>query len=203
MGNNLTMAEAVERGPTHLEKITTPIPVDANRLNGGNSVPYFMGALKSPSGGAKFKIKFSGRMQDSAEGSQYILNDPHPTRVVAEDSLTGEHFLLIDFGVHGYDQLVVYGPTPDTKPLAHTYEWDGKTDFSVVVTATYNNHYDDPHEGFIEDVRPDGNLTFDTEDEVRRTMSFDDFRRDGFDWFEIEIVREGGERLEILSAELA
>jgi hypothetical protein len=192
MVNSLTRAQAIEVGPTYLEKYAS-----AFTEQGDDS---FAAVFEAPNKARKFRVLFSGTWNDREGFEHYILDDPTPTRIELEDPVTGDRFLLIDFGLYGYDNLVVYGPKGCTKPLKNTYIWKDESVFEVRFRVTYNIDFDDPDEEFFPN--SDGNLELEG-DGPTRFVSMDKIRRDAFDWFEVSIVSSDGGILEIVSAEMA
>ena len=184
------MKDVISKGPAFLDGLVKKLDTKE---------PYeWKGKLSSSSAGMRFQIRYYGATQ----GKLIVRTDVLPQKLIAEDVQTKEQILIFDGGLHGYNAQFTY--LDDEQNLSNRttdqiYEYQGKQKFELILTAYYQIDYESEDEEFIDEVDKDGNIKLLS----GKRVSFDEAKRNGFDYFGIIAIDNEGKQIEILSEELA
>lgn len=165
------------------------------------------GQLKSSVNNKLFKIKYYGEPFNSTyEGiklSSYDLigdTDFAPILIYAVDIETDEEILLFDGCKHGYDALFCNSFTQDQiikRPLRNVYQDLNENDiFEIIIKVYHNIDYEDE---FSEEIKHKGGI----ETTSGQLLGIQTLKRDGFDYFELNLKNKNGETITPVSYELA
>lgn len=156
------------------------------------------GQLQSSSQGKKFKIHYCGEYATDID--LLVDHEDYPVLVYAEDVETKERILLFDYAKHGYDAMfceeyeeeILQEREGQLKELglagAHTFE--------IIVYAYHNIDYDEEMEEFF-----NGNNEIELLSGAIITP--EELKRNGFDFFGIDVIDHYGNRQAIVEFELA
>lgn len=178
--------------PTYFEKCTKPVSRSTEDYE-------WAGNLISSSGGRKFSIKYYGELADEyIVGSLDSIEIPSLVVAVAVDS--GEEFVLFDESRHGYNAMFCDEYKDEIRNARKTdsiyVDEDGESIFEIELMAYYNIDYDDEKEDFV-DANNNVDLIFGEQ------ISFEDLKRNGYDYFEIRLTNSKGKQTTPIAPELA
>lgn len=156
------------------------------------------GQIQSTTGGKKFKLYYCGTYEE--EIALLVDQDDFPVVVYAEDCQTKERILLFDYAKHGYDALfcdeyeeeLLQQREGELQLLA----LEGETAFEIITYAYYGIDYDDEMEDFLNE---EGEIEL-LSGEI---ISPDELKRNGFDFFGMDVIDQQGRRQTIVQFELA
>lgn len=156
------------------------------------------GQIQSTTGGRKFKLYYCGTYDEDL--ALLLDQDDFPVVVYAEDCQTKERILLFDYAKHGYDALFcdeyeeeVLKQREGELQLLHL---GGETEFEILVYAYYGIDYDEEMEAFLND---EGQIELISGE----LISPEDLKRNGFDFFGMDVIDTKGNRQRIVEFELA
>lgn len=152
--------------------------------------------LRTRSGETKFKIKFYGELQ----GHLITGTDFAPSIVLAVNSSTQEAIVLFDGCKHGFNPIFCesYSEEQVTNRPTNNFYVDrrGNDTFEIIISAYYQIDYDDEDDDGV-----DENGLVELADGSK--IEYEIAKRNGFDVLQIFAINNSGEKIEILSEELA
>jgi len=156
------------------------------------------GQIQSTTGGRKFKLYYCGTYDEAIE--LLVDQDDFPVMVYAEDVVTQERILLFDYAKHGYDALFCDEYEEELlerrKDELQLLQLGGETEFEVIVYAYYGIDYDEEMEGFLNE---EGRIELISGEFI----SPEELKRNGFDFFGLDVVDTKGNRQALVEFELA
>lgn len=156
------------------------------------------GQIQSSAKNKKFKIKYYGDFYEKY--GLITWSDTAPSLVVAEDVETGEQIVLFDGCKHGYNAMFCDKFSDEqinNRPLTHTFTNKHGNDVFEILVLTFNNiDYDEEKEDFVNE---NGEVPL----MWGEIISFEDLKRNGFDFICIVAINALGERMNIVDEELA
>lgn len=155
-------------------------------------------SLCSIAGNELFEVWYYGDLFEvKGEQQPYISDtDTAPEKIVAKDVLTGEEILLHDGALHGYDNMFCDeydAETVQNRPLKKYSIPASK----LIIELGYSIDYEDEKEEY--DIDDNGLVTLID----GRKMSWEDVRRNGFDYIAIYFEDKEGKRIQFYDRELA
>ncbi|WP_286442404.1 MULTISPECIES: hypothetical protein [unclassified Myroides] len=156
------------------------------------------GQLQSSSQGKKFKIHYCG---EYATDINLLVNDEdYPVLVYAEDIETQERILLFDYAKHGYDAMFCEEYEEEILQerdgQLQELELGGEHTFEIIAYAYHNIDYEEEMEEFL-------NENNEIELLSGAVIAPEELKRNGFDFFGIDVVNQDGNRQTIVEFELA
>ena len=154
--------------------------------------------LISSGGETRFTIKYYGTRADEYIVSEAYLEDPVLVVAIAADS--GEEFVLFDESRHGYNAMFCdefSNEVRNSRKANKTYvDEDSESVFEVELMAYYSIDYDDEQDDFVGE---DGNVELIYGEKI----SFEDLKRNGYDYFEVKLTNCKGKQTIPVAPELA
>ena len=177
--------------PIYFEKYTQPVVRSTKDYE-------WAGKLMSSNGETKFTIKYYGKRADEYIISETYLEDP--VLVIAVSTNGEEEIILFDESRHGYNAMFCDEYSEDIRSLRRPeniyIDNDGERIFEVELVAYYSIDYDDEKEDFI-NKNGEVNLIF------GETITFEDAKRNGYDYFEVRLTNSKGKQTVPVAPELA
>lgn len=180
------------RIPTYLEGY-------ANQVREGD---YTEIDVRGRTGGELFEIYYFGDLfQNEYLPNPYIVDlyvgeELLPCKVVAEDVSTGEHIVIYDGFCHGYNGMFCDECDRQKARERQLVRYDLPPS-KLHICLGYNIDYEAEKEG----------LSIDKDEEIRlindEVVSWEQVKRNGFDYLSLSCEDDEGNRTEILSLELA
>ncbi len=165
------------------------------------------GQIQSSTHNKKFRIKFYGDLMTETytgikiSDTGFIVGDYFSEAlIVAEDIESQEQILLFDYCKHGYNAMFCDEYTKEqitNRPLTNIFkDKDGNEVFEIMLSAYYGIDYDDEMEDYLNDDNKIELLSVEI-------ITKEELKRNGFDYFFINVYNEKGEKIEIAEYELA
>jgi len=181
-------------GPTFLENhvghIINPKNLAANE---------WRRKLKTTSGGTIFRIKYYGK-RHSKYKNLIVETAFAPSKIYAVDIINDKELLIFDGCLHGYNAMFcdTYSDGQIKNRIAdNIYTSDNGNDkFEIVVSIVNGVDYENE---FRNEVDSDGEIELTS----GKKMTFNEVKRNGFDSIQIWGINENGDKIEIISEELA
>lgn len=156
------------------------------------------GQIQSTAKGKQFKIKYCGKYADDI--ALIVDQEDYPVLVYAEAIDSQEQILLFDYAKHGYDAMFCdeYEEAELNKRQSELQLLDveGETLFEVLVYAYHNIDYEEEMEDFLNEANQIELIT-------GELITPEDLKRNGFDFFGIDVIDANGNRKTIVEFELA
>lgn len=149
-------------------------------------------ALCSSAGNGQLEVWYSGDLPDP--GSE--ITGEVPVLLVAKDPKTGEEIMIFDEARHGYDGLFCNEYSPElleNRPLKR-FDHPAST---LVLELGYGIPYEEEKDEY--EIDEEGNVTLINGSK----MSWENIKRNGFDYLAFYCVKNGGEEVLIAEFELA
>ena len=187
-----TLGQMLE-GPTFLEGYTTAASQK------GNLEPFeWKRKLQSPSGGDKFRVKYYGDLFKDLSGL-LVGTDFAPLLVIAVDVETGKEILLFDGCRHGYNAMFCDTYTDDQRNNRITEKFYRDERNNEVFEITLSAYYQMSEDEFWDIVDKNGNVELLDGTVVKYDVAW----RNCYDFFQVCVINEANETIEIVSEELA
>ncbi|WP_158961188.1 hypothetical protein [Myroides fluvii] len=183
------------QAPTYLSSFIT---YDTSRYFQEMIAIEWRGQIQSSTQGRRFKIYYCGEY--AADINLLVDQDDFPVVVYAEDVETQERILLFDYAKHGYNAMfcdeyeeeVLQAREGKVQELI----LNGENVFEVLVYAYHNIDYDDEMEEFLNE-----------ENEIEllsgEIITENELKRNGFDFFGMDVIDSNGNRQTLVEFELA
>lgn len=154
--------------------------------------------INSSTGNEKLEIWYYGELFSIQNETQlYIGNtDTAPEKIVAKDPLTGEEIVLFDGAKHGYDNMFCEEYEADSINNRPLIKYDIPPS-RLIVQLGYSIPYDEEKEYYEVDENNNVQLIDGS------TISWEDLKRNGFDFISISFVDEKGKAIQFFDRELA
>ncbi|MGJ8734595.1 MAG: hypothetical protein ACSHW4_15675 [Cellulophaga sp.] len=155
--------------------------------------------LKTKSGGKIFRIKYYGELHFKYK-NLIVQTEFAPSKIFAVDISNNEEILLFDGCFHGYNAMFCDKYSEEqimNRTVDKFYVSENGNDKFELVISTYNGiDYEDE---FREEVDSNGKIELVS----GKKIDFEEVKRNGFDTLQIWGFNENGEKIEIISEELA
>ena len=160
---------------------------------------YLSVDIQSKNGNSLFEVYYYGDLFEvKGEKQPFIVDNEAgiPCKIVAKDIETGEEILLFDGYRHGYNAMFCeeFDPAEVEKRTLVKYDI---APCKIHIDFGYSIDYEEEKEDY----------EVDEEDRVTlingETISWEEVKRNGFDYISIVCETENGEKAEIVSLELA
>ena len=155
--------------------------------------------LKSKTGELFFEIKYYGELHSDYK-NLIVETDYAPAKIIAVDINDKSEYLLFDGCNHGYNAMFCDKYSDDQINNRITdkiyYDEDGNSKFKLII-STYNGiDYEDE---FTDEVDSNGQIELISE----KKIDFEKVKRNGFDTLQIWAINENGNKIKMVSEELA
>ena len=155
--------------------------------------------LKSKTGELFFEIKYYGELHSDYK-NLIVETDYAPSKIIAVDINDKSEYLLFDGCNHGYNAMFCDKYSDDQINNRITdkiyYDEDGNSKFKLII-STYNGiDYEDE---FTDEVDSNGQIELISE----KKIDFEKVKRNGFDTLQIWAINENGNKIKMVSEELA
>ena len=182
-----------------MEKVPTYL---ADNIYNVKDSDYLSVDIQSKNGNTLFEVYYYGDLFEvKGEKQPFIVNYytdevEIPCKIVAKDTETGEEILLFDGYRHGYNAMFCeeFDPAEVEKRTLVKYDI---APCKIHIDFGYSIDYEEEKEDY----------EVDEEDRVTlingETISWEEVKRNGFDYISIICETENGEKAEIVSLELA
>ena len=182
-----------------MQKVPTYLSENACNVKSGD---YLSVDIQSKNGNTLFEVYYYGDLFEAkGEKLPFIVNYytdevEIPCKIVAKDTETGEEILLFDGYRHGYNAMFCdeFDPEEVEKRTLVKYNI---APCKIHIDFGYSIDYEEEKEDY----------EVDEEDRVTlingETISWEEVKRNGFDYISIICETENGEKAEIVSLELA
>ena len=156
------------------------------------------GQVQSSSKGKQFKLHYCGVYE--ADIALLVNREEYPVLIYAEDIETQERILLFDYAKHGYDAMFCdeydIELLQEREGQLQELVLGGENTFEVIVYAYHNIDYDEEIDEFLNENNEIVLLSGDP-------ISLEELKRNGFDFFGIDVIDRYGNRQTIVEFELA
>ena len=160
---------------------------------------YLSVDIQSKNGNSLFEVYYYGDLFEvKGEKLPFIVDNEAeiPCKIVAKDTETGEEILLFDGYRHGYNAMFCDEFDPEEVEKRTLVKYD-IAPCKIHIDFGYSIDYEEEKEDY----------EVDEEDRVTlingETISWEEVKRNGFDYISIVCETENGEKAEIVSLELA
>ena len=179
-----------------MQKVPTYLSENACNLKSGD---YLSVDIQSKNGNSLFEVYYYGDLFEVKRKKLPCIVDNKtgiPCKIVANDTETGEEILLFDGYRHGYNAMFCdeFDPAEVEKRTLVKYDI---APCKIHIDFGYSIDYEEEKEDY----------EVDEEDRVTlingETISWEEVKRNGFDYISIICETENGEKAEIVSLELA
>ncbi|MGG5506295.1 MULTISPECIES: hypothetical protein [unclassified Myroides] len=156
------------------------------------------GQIQSSTGGRTFTLYYCGTYAEDIE--LLVDQGDFPVVVYAEDVESKERILLFDYAKHGYDAMFCEA-YEEALLLSRESELQelvlqGENTFEVMVYAYHNIDYNEEMEEFLNENKEIELLS-------GAIITAEELKRNGFDFFGIDVIDRYGNRQVIVEFELA
>ena len=179
-----------------MQKVPTYLSENAYNIKSGD---YLSIDIQSKNGNSLFEVYYYGDLFEvKGEKLPFIVDNEAgiPCKIVAKDTETGEEILLFDGYRHGYNAMFCDEFDPEEVEKRTLVKYD-ISPCKIHIDFGYSIDYEEEKE----DYEVDGS------DRVTlingETISWEEVKRNGFDYISIICETENGEKAEIVSLELA
>ena len=163
---------------------------------------YLSVDIQSKKGNTLFEVHYYGDLFEAkGEKQPFIVNYytdevEIPCKIVAKDTETGEEILLFDGYRHGYNAMFCeeFDPAEVEKRTLVKYDI---APCKIHIDFGYSIDYEEEKEDY--EIDEDDRVTLINEENI----SWEEVKRNGFDYISIVCETENGEKAEIVSLELA
>ena len=179
-----------------MQKVPTYLSENASNIKSGD---YLSVDIQSKNGNTLFEVYYYGDLFEVKRKKLPCIVDNKtgiPCKIVAKDTETGEEILLFDGYRHGYNAMFCdeFDPEEVEKRTLVKYNI---APCKIHIDFGYSIDYEEEKEDY----------EVDEEDRVTlingETISWEEVKRNGFDYISIICQTENGEKVEIVSLELA
>ena len=179
-----------------MQKVPTYLSKNACNVKSGD---YISVDIQSKNGNSLFEVYYYGDLFEvKGEKLPFIVDNEAeiPCKIVAKDTETGEEILLFDGYRHGYNAMFCdeFDPEEVEKRTLVKYNI---APCKIHIDFGYSIDYEEEKEDY--EVDEDDRVTLINEENI----SWEEVKRNGFDYISIVCETENGEKAEIVSLELA
>ena len=133
----------------------------------------------------------------TGENQPYIGNTENtPEKIVVKDTTSGEEILIFDGAKHGYDNLFCEEYDLESIKNRPLKKYNIPTS-KLILRLAYNINYEDEKEEY--EIDDNNNVTLID----GSTLSWDDVKRNGFDYIALYFVDQNGKKVQFFDRELA
>ena len=179
-----------------MQKVPTYLSENACNVKSGD---YLSVDIQSKNGNTLFEVYYYGDLFEvKGEKFPFIVDNEAeiPCKIVAKDTETGEEILLFDGYRHGYNAMFGDEFDPEEVEKRTLVKYD-IAPCKIHIDFGYSIDYEEEKEDY----------EVDEEDRVTlingENISWEEVKRNGFDYISIVCETENGEKAEIVSLELA
>ena len=179
-----------------MQKVPTYLSENASNIKSGD---YLSVDIQSKNGNTLFEVYYYGDLFEVNRKKLPCIVDNKtgiPCKIVAKDTETGEEILLFDGYRHGYNAMFCDEFDPEEVKKRALVKYD-IAPCKIHIDFGYSIDYEEEKEDY----------EVDEEDRVTlingETISWEEVKRNGFDYISIICETENGEKAEIVSLELA
>lgn len=179
-----------------MQKVPTYLNENACNVKSGD---YLSVDIQSKKGNTLFEVYYYGDLFEVKRKKLPCIVDNKtgiPCKIVAKDIETGEEILLFDGYRHGYNAMFCDEFDPEEVEKRTLVKYD-IAPCKIHIDFGYSIDYEEEKEDY----------ELDEEDRVTlingETISWEEVKRNGFDYISIICETENGEKTEIVSLELA
>ena len=179
-----------------MQKVPTYLSENASNIKSGD---YLSVDIQSKNGNTLFEVYYYGDLFEVKRKKLPCIVDNKtgiPCKIVAKDTETGEEILLFDGYRHGYNAMFCDEFDPEEVKKRALVKYD-IAPCKIHIDFGYSIDYEEEKEDY----------EVDEEDRVTlingETISWEEVKRNGFDYISIVCQTENGEKAEIVSLELA
>ena len=182
-----------------MEKVPTYL---ADNIYNVKDSDYLSVDIQSKNGNTLFEVYYYGDLFEAkGEKLPFIVNYytdevEIPCKIVAKDTETGEEILLFDGYRHGYNAMFCEEFDPEEAEKRTLVKYD-IAPCKIHIDFGYSINYEEEKEDYEVDEADRVTLI------NGETISWEEVKRNGFDYISIICETENGEKAEIVSLELA
>ena len=160
---------------------------------------YLSVDIQSKNGNSLFEVYYYGDLFEvKGEKLPFIVDNEAeiPCKIVAKDTETGEEILLFDGYRHGYNAMFCDEFDPEEVEKRTLVKYD-IAPCKIHIDFGYSIDYEEEKEDY--EIDEDDRVTLINEENI----SWEEVKRNGFDYISVVCETENGEKAEIVSLELA
>lgn len=179
-----------------MQKVPTYLSENACNVKSGD---YLSVDIQSKKGNTLFEVYYYGDLFEvKGEKFPFIVDNEAeiPCKIVAKDIETGEEILLFDGYQHGYNAMFCDEFDPEEVEKRTLVKYD-IAPCKIHIDFGYSIDYEEEKEDYEVDEKDRVTLI------NGETISWEEVKRNGFDYISIVCETENGEKAEIVSLELA
>ncbi|MBB1542059.1 MAG: hypothetical protein HG457_004095 [Flavobacteriaceae bacterium] len=179
----------MEKAPTYL----------ADNIYNVKDSDYLSVDIQSKNGNTLFEVYYYGDLFEvKGEKQPFIVDNEAgiPCKIVAKDIETGEEILLFDGYRHGYNAMFCEEFDPEEAEKRTLVKYD-IAPCKIHIDFGYSIDYEEEKEDY--EIDEDDRVTLINGENI----SWEEVKRNGFDYISIICETENGEKAEIVSLELA